>query len=319
MNEKQPILDADGYYHFVYRTTNSINDKVYVGLHSTPNLQDGYIGSGIAFKRAVKKYGRLNFNFEVLSYCESREQAEALEEVLIKDHRNILGHDQVYNILDGKTYCGYGKDHPFYNLKGENHHWFGRKHSEETIQKMSEVKLGHKKSEEARKRMSESAKGKYISPETRRKISESTKGEKNHFYGKTHTEEAKQKVSEANTGRPCPEERKKYLSEAMKGEGNHMWGKTHSEETRRKISEANTGYKYSEEARKRMSERRRGGNSSTAKPVVFRGKYYSCMKDAALEHFPDVHVETGRNRVKAELKRIKQEFQIAGEVITADY
>lgn len=41
-------------YHCCYITTNTVNGKSYVGMHSTDNLQDGYIGSGIALWSAVE-------------------------------------------------------------------------------------------------------------------------------------------------------------------------------------------------------------------------------------------------------------------------
>lgn len=48
-------------YHIVYETTNLINGKIYRGVHSTNNINDGYLGSGIKFGRALKKYGKSNF------------------------------------------------------------------------------------------------------------------------------------------------------------------------------------------------------------------------------------------------------------------
>jgi hypothetical protein len=43
-------------YHIVYVTVNKINGKCYVGSHTTNNLNDSYLGSGIIINEAIKKY-----------------------------------------------------------------------------------------------------------------------------------------------------------------------------------------------------------------------------------------------------------------------
>lgn len=40
--------------HFIYKTTNKTNNKIYIGVHSTNDIDDGYLGSGIALKYAIK-------------------------------------------------------------------------------------------------------------------------------------------------------------------------------------------------------------------------------------------------------------------------
>ena len=66
-------------YYFIYETTNNINGKKYIGQHETDNLDDGYIGSGSAFKEAVKKYGKKNFTRVILQYAYSTEELNELE------------------------------------------------------------------------------------------------------------------------------------------------------------------------------------------------------------------------------------------------
>lgn len=48
-------------YHFVYKTTNTINKKYYYGVHTTSDIDDGYMGSGVLLRRSIKKYGKESF------------------------------------------------------------------------------------------------------------------------------------------------------------------------------------------------------------------------------------------------------------------
>lgn len=43
--------------YIIYKTTNLINDKIYVGKHNT-SVNDGYLGSGKILKQSIKKYGK---------------------------------------------------------------------------------------------------------------------------------------------------------------------------------------------------------------------------------------------------------------------
>ena len=45
-------------YHFIYKTTDTRNGNFYIGMHSTKNLNDGYIGSGTRLKHLIYKHGK---------------------------------------------------------------------------------------------------------------------------------------------------------------------------------------------------------------------------------------------------------------------
>lgn len=45
-------------FFVIYETVNIINGKKYRGCHVTEDLDDGYLGSGVLFKKALKKYAK---------------------------------------------------------------------------------------------------------------------------------------------------------------------------------------------------------------------------------------------------------------------
>jgi hypothetical protein len=72
-------------YHFIYKTTCSITGKYYVGMHSSDNLDDGYLGSGKILGYSRHKYGDENHTREILEYAESREQLRSREKVIVNE------------------------------------------------------------------------------------------------------------------------------------------------------------------------------------------------------------------------------------------
>lgn len=89
-------------YHILYETTNNINGKKYIGIHTSDSLDDGYIGSGTGIKRAIEKYGKDNFTRTILNFYDSREELLKAEAAIVT--KDVVHSDRYYNmILGGRT------------------------------------------------------------------------------------------------------------------------------------------------------------------------------------------------------------------------
>ena len=114
MSEEKPIS-------YVYCTTNRINNKFYVGSHC--GKKPNYLGSGVALKKALEKYGRHNFYKEILHYCSDHQQEEERLLIALDAARN----PQMYNLCTS-AHGGCA----------------GYIHTEDARQRMSATKTGEK-------------------------------------------------------------------------------------------------------------------------------------------------------------------------------
>lgn len=167
---------------FIYKTTNLINGKIYIGQHKLNNNK--YLGSGKLLKKAILKYGEKNFKREIIEYCENEEKLIDRETFWI-NKLDATNKKIGYNIskvgskacMTGRTHSEESRKKISYNhadFKGEKSSTYGRKHTPSDIEKM---KIRHA----------------------------DVRGEKNPMYGKKgmlsplygrkHTEESKEKIS----------------------------------------------------------------------------------------------------------------------------
>ena len=85
--------------NYLYKITNLINNKFYIGVRKTKDNNDDYMGSGHALKRAIKKYGIKNFKKEILETFNSYEDALKREEEIV--NREFILRKDTYNLRTG--------------------------------------------------------------------------------------------------------------------------------------------------------------------------------------------------------------------------
>lgn len=208
-------------YGYIYKTTNKLNGKIYVGQHKgTFTLK--YLGSGKLLKRAINKYGTKNFYVEFIDYCETFEEANNKEKYWINKLNSLFPNG--YNIANG----GWGGD--IFNT------------------------LSEKQKKDVLLRISKSLKGRKFSPETL--LSRKIKCEKyvlNGTYKKTL--EQKRRISQAikgrlfvNNGNEQHQINRDNLKEYLdKGYVLGMLCRKNSKEWKEKLSKSNIGKKQSKE------------------------------------------------------------------------
>ena len=148
-------------YYLIYQTTNSINQQFYIGMHRTNDMNDEYIGSGIALRQAVKKYGKSNFVKEILHILDSEEEMIAKEIELVTEE--FILRTDTYNLVKG----GFGAGYPEGRKRGPQSEAHKLKRSlamqkpqtETHRQNISKAKTGILQTEEHRQNISLAKKG----------------------------------------------------------------------------------------------------------------------------------------------------------------
>jgi hypothetical protein len=167
-------------YHFIYKIVNIKSGKYYIGMHSTHNPDDGYMGGGKRITNSIRKHGKEAHTKEILEYFDDREslrqrEIELVNEDLLKDPMCMnlqpgggggisgpehmqkfskAGNDAYREKLKNPEYkqnlalkCDWsGKGEHMLSVLNERGFDFGtlrgKSHSSETISKMKESKIG---------------------------------------------------------------------------------------------------------------------------------------------------------------------------------
>lgn len=168
-------------FGYIYKTTNLLNGKIYIGKKKSPVFIEDYFGSGKLIRRAINQYGAENFQVKLVYWAKTLEELNEKEKFYITfyeshytsgkgynialggdggDLINQLPYDEYMEFVDECRRRSIGKNNPNYGkgdkIRGENN---------------------------PSKRL-----------EVREKLSNSLKGEANGMFGKTHSKETMERI-----------------------------------------------------------------------------------------------------------------------------
>jgi hypothetical protein len=173
-------------FHFIYKTTNTLTGRYYIGMHSTNDLDDGYLGSGKRLRHSIRKYGEEVHVREILEFCENREELKSREEEIV--NLNEIAKEECMNLKVG----GYG------GLSTEEHrkkfHKMGGKSRSKRLKDDPEFFREQSK----------------IASDTMKKSHKEGKFKYDNFKGKNHSIETKKKMSESSKGTGLGESNSQY-------------------------------------------------------------------------------------------------------------
>jgi hypothetical protein len=86
-------------YHYIYKTTCSVTDKFYIGMHSTDDLEDGYKGSGKRLWYSIRKHGKENHITEIVEFLSSRGKLKEREAELV--NKELISENLCMNLQLG--------------------------------------------------------------------------------------------------------------------------------------------------------------------------------------------------------------------------
>lgn len=114
--------------HQLYKITNKQNGKYYIGVHTGDIFKDNYWGSGTILKESIEKYGKSEFEREVLVQLNNKKEIYILESQIV--NLEFVKNPMTYNIALGGIG---GNNGSIVNkkisdkMKGQNHMYYGKK------------------------------------------------------------------------------------------------------------------------------------------------------------------------------------------------
>ena len=179
-------------YHYIYKITCLKTNNYYIGIHSTDNLEDGYLGSGKRLAYSIRKHGRDVHIKEILEFLPDRQSILEREKELV--NISVVKEKRCMNIVLGGGF-GFSSDERTKQLSEKGNAAFKNRLASDKEFKdsfCSEISDRAKKNwqnPEYRDKLIKARFGKHPSDETRQKLRETQLGhdrqcgEKNSQFG----------------------------------------------------------------------------------------------------------------------------------------
>lgn len=176
-------------FGYIYKTTNLINGKIYIGKREKPYFDKKYYGSGKYLKHAIDFYGIENFSCEVIEWCKTKKKLHKREVFWIA-YYNSLDKNIGYNLAKGGPggstlgliWINNGLEQKYTKIEDLEYYMsLGWKrgalpHSDVVCKKVSNSLLGHKVSKTTRQKISAACKGYKLTDEQKAKLRASQRG-----------------------------------------------------------------------------------------------------------------------------------------------
>lgn len=177
----------------IYKTTNIVNGKFYIGKHVMRDLNDDYLGSGLNLQKAIKKYGRKNFSRSILFVFDNETDMNDKEVKLITE--DLVKSRDCYNIAMGGRGGNLG---PIVNEKISKNTSLalkGKRKSDSHKLSLSKSNSKYKPSADTIDKITHSLQLYWSNLSSdERKEKQSRNGNQNGFYGKSHSDDSIKKM-----------------------------------------------------------------------------------------------------------------------------
>jgi group I intron endonuclease len=131
---------------YIYKTTNLLNNRVYIGKKHKSIFDPTYYGSGVILNEAIKKYGKENFKIELLDWADNIKKLNYLEKYYILQLTDVY---DLYNISKGGDGGDTTSSHPnkieiVNNRKKNLKNWHNNLSEEEKIKRGKKISASKK-------------------------------------------------------------------------------------------------------------------------------------------------------------------------------
>lgn len=175
-------------FYLIYKITNLLNNKIYIGQHITKNKDDDYMGSGIQLKKDIQMFGLQHFKKEILLECQNRQELNKMQRLLV-DEDFVLRQD-TYNLKIGGLGGWQFINKYHLNNNAEQYKKGNKKHLQMLKNDLQYAEMFWKRVRQGLQKINKE--------QIKQKMRQVWKHKKHPWIGRKHSEQTKKKIGQKN-------------------------------------------------------------------------------------------------------------------------